>query len=277
MLSMLFSIAQNSYDKIVDTTKMWVVISDVSPIYNFKPSTVAYKFKDSIKLSDGSYWYSLCESKDEGYKTWKFMFYAREIDSIVICNNCITDNSSNIDTLYNFKKKIGGNLNPRTGDEVILTDTLTDFFAEKKRFKQIISDWNGYNYEGIGNTQGLLKPLYYNYTGSNSKILCYFKEDELLYKDSNYGNCYISTNINDIEDSENIKIFPNPSNDFITIIYPTGWLSGIDIKVYNLLGVLVFEELNFINSSNIVLSQKGIYFVTVKHDKLIHNELLIIK
>jgi len=273
----MFSFAQKSYDKMVDTTKMWVIIRDISPLYNYQPSTAAYRFKDSIQLTDSNYWYGLYESKDEGYHAWKFLFYVREIDSVVVCHNCMANNSSTIDTLYNFKKKIAENLSLRADHEVILTDTLTEFFIGKNRFKQIISGWNGDNYEGIGNTFGLLRPLFYDYTGSHSKILCFFINNKLIYKDLSYEHCYISTNINDLENSENIKIFPNPSDGNINVLYPSWWSNSVDIKVLNPLGVTIFHDSNFNHSSNIFLNQKGIFIVKIKYDNTIYNQLLIIK
>lgn len=59
-------------------------------------------------------------------------------------------------------------------------------------------------------------------------------------------------------------IGPNPSDGLINIKN----VDGIDVKVYNLLGCLIFEQAAFLNQSSISINdlQEGIYFVELAKD-----------
>ncbi len=61
-----------------------------------------------------------------------------------------------------------------------------------------------------------------------------------------------------------VVIGPNPSDGFINIKN----VNAIDVKVYNLLGVVVFEQSAFFNNSSVVVNdlQEGIYFVELAKD-----------
>ena len=70
-----------------------------------------------------------------------------------------------------------------------------------------------------------------------------------------------------------IKIYPNPTNGNITITTP----NKFDVFVYDVLGNLVYEQLNNNLSLNIDLTDKteGIYFLTIKSGDFITTQKIV--
>lgn len=73
------------------------------------------------------------------------------------------------------------------------------------------------------------------------------------------------------------KMFPNPSNDFITVELPDG-ISTAVISIYDYLGRIIIKESLEVTSSKIVTSnlQKGTYIVKVASDNGIATKILIV-
>jgi hypothetical protein len=118
--------------------------------------------------------------------------------------------------------------------------------------------------EDLGSTQGIMFPcaplvLYYT-------LLCYYENDVLVYKNSNFERCYyntLPTNISQVE-SRRFKIYPNPSRQEITILFADD--KHRIFSIYDGLGC----QLNVINFNgteyklDISKYPPGIYYVTVQ-------------
>lgn len=73
------------------------------------------------------------------------------------------------------------------------------------------------------------------------------------------------------------KMYPNPSNDFITIELPDG-ISSAEVFIYDYLGRVVMKESLDVTSSKIVTSnlQKGTYIVKVASENGLATKVLIV-
>lgn len=118
--------------------------------------------------------------------------------------------------------------------------------------------------EDVGSLQGIMLPCCPLI--SHKELLCYYENDVLVYKNSNYDRCYyntLPTNINHVE-SRRFKIYPNPSQQEITILFADD--KHRIFSIYDALGC----QLNVINFNgteyklDISKYPDGIYYVTVQ-------------
>jgi hypothetical protein len=86
--------------------------------------------------------------------------------------------------------------------------------------------------------------------------------------------CSSFTNIEEIE-NENIRIYPNPANDFINIEINNNYDSNFNISIYNSLGIKVIETSNE-NTINIEDLPSGMYFINVTTENLNKTKKIII-
>lgn len=82
----------------------------------------------------------------------------------------------------------------------------------------IIDTW----IESIGSLSGILQPCYRLFmTGSVRKLLCHYENDELIYKNQAYSECYYDK-VGDITSMESkttnsLTVYPNPVDNVLTI------------------------------------------------------------
>lgn len=233
-----FIYGQN-YEPIVDTSKMWVVLtnSSIEPPYYNGGVSFAYKIEGST-LFEEEYWMTLWESADSTYSDWSVKGYMKENDSIVL----FMDLANNIYTLYDFTLK-AGEMVVSEECELPVDSISTSNFIGKDRFTLHISDYHYYDvkyYEGIGSNAGLLTPLYNCSTGASRYLICYYENGELKYQNENFNSCnYNVTSIsNQIE--RNIFIYPNPCNDNLVLknTSPSS-TSIVTFELYNNMGELL--------------------------------------
>ena len=238
LLATNFTYAQK-YESIVDTTKMWVVLtnSSIDPPYYNGGDSFAYKIKDSTLFNE-EYWMTLWESSDSTYSDWSVKGYMKENDSIVL----FMDLANNIYTLYDFTLK-AGDMVVSEECELPVDSISTSNFIGKDRLTMHISDHQYYDvkyYEGIGSNAGLLTPLYNCSTGAFRYLICYYENGELKYQNENFNSCnYNITSLpNQIE--RKILIYPNPCNENLVLKNTSqGSSSIITFELYNNMGVLL--------------------------------------
>ena len=99
-----------------------------------------------------------------------------------------------------------------------------------------------------------------------------------IYKPRVYENTLTTLSTENTPDSykENILLYPNPSSGIINI--QTNHTFTPSIKIYNLIGELVFSEDNLSSNSQISLNQPpGIYMIVVKTNRSTSASKLILK
>ena len=96
-----------------------------------------------------------------------------------------------------------------------------------------------------------------------------------------YDNIYITSNratsITDVIGKNNTFLYPNPTSGLVKVVSHNQTLINSSLKVYNNLGILVWERSLLLNDLNIELPQ-GNYFYTISNNKIVTElQKLIIK
>jgi len=130
--------------------------------------------------------------------------------------------------------------------------------------------------EGTGTNTGLFYFDTWNNNRTFSYLLCHKKDGEKIYGNSIFNDtCYVDmVGVNDILHDNDIKIFPNPSSEVITIKFEN--YIKLPIEIYNSVGYLVFKE-DIFNDKQIKISEypPGIYIVRINEQSKIFIQKLI--
>jgi hypothetical protein len=118
--------------------------------------------------------------------------------------------------------------------------------------------------EGVGSTFGLLSPFicwepWYEHV---SNLMCFKQDNQTVYPDPNI-DCQLVSSVNQIDDFNqdvHVSIFPNPSNDNLSI---TSSLMDFHICIINESGQLLYKKKVDSNSTQIDIStwKNGQYFI----------------
>ena len=280
----LFAITKTysqTYEPIVDTTKMWVVYEyGMDP---FAGRTYAYKITSDSVFINTKYWHNVLISEDSSYSQWTSYYNAkiREENKIVYY---FDDVFPNVDTMYNFNLSVGDTCFVNTSYWYLIENIFNDFFAGKNRYTQSIYGISDTIYSGIGSKQGGLFGAII-LTGSGKELVCYYENDSLLYLNSDYNSCYIDNTTNNINilRTSVFEIYPNPAKDIVQITINKEQLNkNTSIFIYDVYGrvvrVITNPQGEVISSNNeiatatprndvitIDVSQlpKGIYFIKI--------------
>jgi hypothetical protein len=231
-----------------------------------------------------------------------------EIDSVVLGYN-VLDNSNAIDTIYNFKAKPGESWRIRqeympddlleTFDyvcdsflKVIVIDTghvnfqgvsLYFLHVEFEALDQYSSDTIKYNlsdtiFERFGSKGDFNFMNIHNYCSSGHPLVCGSRRNSLRCysdKDISFGNnchklSYVSDE-NEIYKTNNFKIFPNPSANFINIESDYKELTITDLSGRICLEISLNQSKEIIDISSL---SNGIYLIS---DKAGNSKKLIVR
>jgi len=133
---------------------------------------------------------------------------------------------------------------------------------------------SAFNYiEGIGGSFGLFDPIPVGFAEWYGGYFCVKENSVNLYGEQcDYG--YVGQNE---MKTEPVSVFPNPANNFITVVMPRDY-EGSDFILFNLRGVQVFRHR--LNSGSGTFSVSGlvpgIYNYQIKSNQSIHNGKLAI-
>lgn len=211
---LLSSIHAQTYEPLVAPYKMWVVYRA-----NYYPPgtgrTLAYKIaEDSVSIDD-EYWHRILKAEDSLYSQWSIYAYIREENRIVYLKD------SYADILYDFHLGPGDTcFNADSEIMYLIEDTLTGYFAGRDRFAQVIKDRGDTLFTGSGSKRGgLLGPEYYQLTGADYTLVCYYENDSLLYHNPDFTRCYIdnTSSTEDLKENDEIKIYPDPVDEKLFI------------------------------------------------------------
>ncbi len=170
--------------------------------------------------------------------------------------------------LYDFNMQVGDTVrgyietNAPTPDTVIAIDSVLVGSSYRKRW-EINSWYNIYFIEGIGSTYGLIVPSMGYVTDQPSyTISCFQQNAQTLYPNTT-SNCQVIDNVNStIIISDQVIVFPNPSNGFFTI--DIGKMEIEEIRLTDLLGHLILQlKTPGQTKFNIDNLQSGTYILTI--------------
>ena len=144
--------------------------------------------------------------------------------------------------------------------------------------------------EGVGSISwfGLFNPIISDITtnGDSFSFAC-FKQNEIpLYIDNPECDrcfCYLLTEVNElnINSSDEIEIYPNPTDNIINISTINAICNKIGLQIFNSKGSIVYHAKNHSSNSIIIKVNnwnKGLYLVTIYcEDELINTGKFVIK
>ena len=103
----------------------------------------------------------------------------------------------------------------------------------------------------------------------------YYIDDVCLSTDSNYCSTWTSVDENQIDENQ-IKLFPNPTNDVIHVSSKT---KMDNIQIFNSLGQIIYYK-KFVKKRKVKIPMRkyrnGIYFIRINSDKKIHNSKILL-
>jgi len=207
--------------------------------------------------------------------TWTYTYYNNEYVGYIRENNnrqaFKIPSSSNVERLlYDFNLQIGDTV-PSTPSIVVSgIDSIFDGFDFRLRFKLSSADttfWPGFGYfehvswiEGIGSTGGNFFSLgpYFEHGGT---VIEYTHHGVIYYQDS-ISSCGLTLNHDELANTINVKIFPNPFQDKIKIELDTNIAGEFYFELFELSGKKC-SVLKLQNKSNLIDFGKlrsGFYF-----------------
>ena len=282
--------AQTENNTIVNPNSSWATL-----YYNiiFGVCSTTYHFFDGDSVVNGKTYQKLFYYKDEQHTKRFFEGFMREENKKTYFAGKLQGNKTTETILYDFSLKTGDTLIQEirmsedfweiTYSYISKCDTVIINGVQKKR---MILKELGFDrirdtvIESIGSLQGIMTPICYACIGNIKELLCYAKNDELLYQNPKYSKCYYD-NYEEllsvpIIEQDKFSVFPNPAKDMLFITSENTSISQIDIfdifgrKIYN-------EQLKIYNNkyeiyiNNII---KGMYFVKITTDK---KQILVYK
>jgi thiamine pyrophosphokinase len=113
-----------------------------------------------------------------------------------------------------------------------------------------------------------------------SILVCYYKNDSVLYKNPDFDYCFIdnTTNIKIIE-KNNFTIYPNPAKNNVQFTMNNEQLIGSRIEIVNINGQTVkqFTVNNLQCTINVEDLGKGIYFVKLISEHGVSTQKLVVE
>ncbi len=213
-------------------------------------------------------------------------------DSVFYKSN-LADNSA-ARLLYDYSVEVGDTVSGIWG-ELVVTEVDTEFaIGEERKRITMESTFDGHVdiwLSGLGSkVSGYLNPGSPMFApDAGSEFSCYLNElsGEYYYGDkdpslcmvSSTGSACISTSVNYKEFVKNIKIFPNPANEFITIEIDDDINTGIKTQLFSLDGKQITCK-NY-NGDNLTLDVSGLlagmYILEIRQDGNRSNHKIVIQ
>jgi hypothetical protein len=282
----IISISTRS-QSIIDTNKIWSVAECVWS----SCGTTSFKFVGDTVI--GSYQYkTLYGSNDSTLTNW-YIYGAMREDTIgKIYYHNLGSGGEGLIYDFNLIKNDTFTVGPSTGlpwlscpIELVVdsVDTVTLLNGEQRK-RIIFHSPFGYQeewIEGVGSLFGLVHVGYLDcMVDVLNELNCFTENDTLKYDNPIYSTCYFTqVGIEETSDKINIKLYPNPFNNFSTIELQRlkeNW----SWTLYNSIGQKV-QHIDNITNTRLTIKKgnlsSGIYFYLVKvyDSRTAHGKLII--
>ncbi|MCL2328413.1 MAG: T9SS type A sorting domain-containing protein [Bacteroidetes bacterium] len=140
----------------------------------------------------------------------------------------------------------------------VLKKRLQLTYAPSSFYENILDTW----IEGIGSLDGIISQNWFIGNGARRTLLCYYQNNELIYKNPAYSECYYN-NSEDITSVQSItindcNIFPNPVDDILHI----SCLNDIIVRteIFDNAGRQVYNQA-YKDTINVSSFSKGLYLL----------------
>jgi hypothetical protein len=242
------------------------------------------KFQADTLINDLEY-KKVMQSDDSLHSNWYVKGFIRE--DVTSQKVYLYDVYNQVDILlYDFSLETGDSILAGDGESYAKVDTVIykPFGNSTDTLKQICFD-SGCNtrwIEGIGSLWGVMEGLNaFFITGEISKLVCYYDNDNLVYHNPEFETCFpVSTSVSILKfgNKKNIKIFPNPASDKITIHSLRSRI--FEVEIYDLTGTCLYQNLN-VGSNRVELKtdklSKGMYVLKVRDEREKISQKMVIQ
>jgi hypothetical protein len=253
------------YTSIMHPGNRWHTSSKLTS--NSPPMNKAFK-TGRFKTFDNQNYIQLDMAIDASASKWDTTdLYIKELQGKVY----LKENTKPEKLLYDFNLKLNDTIsildknNNVVKLKVIKVDYITLPHGNIKKRIRVTDDKLGlqekYWIQDVGSYEGLLD----NYPSLSAdapsiNLNCFYHKDQLLYTNTN-GKCFL-TNTNELSQDDNIKIYPNPSSDYINIEDPE--LKIQSIFIYTLTGKQVRKYDQSIESKiDVTTLNAGLYLLKI--------------
>jgi hypothetical protein len=211
----------------------------------------------------------------------------------------LNNNSWTNELIYDFNKVVGDSMFVQPNNVYFKILSIDSILFSGKYHKRYITATSPFNslipkislLEGIGSSIDPFAPYKANGFESNSKLLCFASPTQSISVTSHTvftngnvnGSCanlsMINVNVKETEQF-NLRIYPNPASDHITVILEQNSAVGTNYKFVNLLGQ---EQLTGTlketkNDIDLLGLKSGIYFVNFyKNDRFVLCKKIVIQ
>lgn len=212
------------YYPLIEENRSWNVIEatlDGGWPWTVTYSTITYKLIGDTIIDAKSY-FKLYESHDKNPATWNLWRYMREDNEKKIWFRMNSDDDEVL--MYDFGVQQGDTVYvglevawevPLTVDS-IGTIEINGSGRTIVYLSDLYLDYSETWIEGIGSSKGICWSGSSDIVGGWYEYLCMSDDDELVYRNPNYGSCYLITEVAELN-SPSFRIYPNPSMEQFTI------------------------------------------------------------
>ena len=279
--------------ELIDTTKIWSTVDTYTGgggiMYSFFT-----KFSSDTVINNLTYTKFL-RAYDEYMTEWELQGFIRQDGNKFFFRNLIGEEG----LAYDFNSNVGDTLNINnpfgfyTFQAIVIEiDSLYIEPANEYR-KRIQLEFLEYSYygieswiEGIGSNAGLIVSgckMAQLTGGPTYSLLCYFEDDELIYKNQYFDICYfplVSVQENP-EENLQISINPNPVTTVSNLSIKSGKNKNLPIVIFNTTGEQV-EKFIILSPVNIKINSekygRGLFFYSViENSEPVHTGKFIIQ
>lgn len=220
-----------TYIPIINPEHTWSILADYTA-GGGNLQSFYIRIGDTIILKNGKEYHKVYQTYDStGLEdNWNQVGFLSEDIQTKKCY--FMDMNSDAGLIYDFSANVGDTLNMwntmnqnEPVNVVVLEkdSVLIGGFYRNRLNIMIIPypDHTEHWIEGVGSTKGLLFSSY-TLIGVNYSLLCFFENDELVYRLDEHETCYYghNTGMNDfIEKMDDIQIWPNPAKEWTAFNY----------------------------------------------------------
>ncbi len=175
------------------------------------------------------------------------------------------------DTMVYYKNYKGGDISYVIRVDSIREVKIGDNFETREFFNSCRAGWEseftpcGNWIEGMGTYYGLNPRQSIGIVGDSKsrELLCFKKDGELVYMNSNYETCNENSNAVFESEFDKFKIYQNPVSDYLSIDLPAGYCTS-SYLITDVSGRLVLSD-KIISQNNITIDvsqlQPGLYLI----------------
>lgn len=285
ILSVFFLSFSCYAQKFIDPTNVWIVEGKGDGMDGGLPaiSSVYYKFFGDTVVSNKTYT-KLYSSTKQDQSDWKLNALWREDKTGKLFQIIFDDYEV---PKYDFNLTVGDTMknNHEEMDAIVDSVVVKPFGSANKKYLYLhlidvpshILTW----VDGVGSLFDPNIPDDYWVTGGTSKLICFEENGVMVYHNSDYPNCFLTSSININGPTEAFKVYPNPVFSELFVRSHQINDGAFTLELYSAKGELVKNEcleggsnLHRIDVSSL---KSGVYIVRLISSSGKYFEEIIIK